>query len=282
MGREPLVRSVEQRWGVEDAILESSESPAQSRRSHRDGRVNHEPRVRGRAKTTVSQLSQRKFGWYTGPEPFRIGRRHGHQQHCLESPRRASVPGRREPSAHFVRLQCWPGKAFLLARCSLRGRRRLGAGCQRDLRSLAGCAWRDAIRLAGLRSSLTENSLASAHCVRGAFVRVPEARRPLSFPSYRLNRPAHPCRLNRPAHPCRLNRPAHPSTAHESHTLPSRFARSLRSLTHSSTGRRSCSSLRSCAVAGAPGAGCQRDLRSLAGCEQCLRSLHSRRPRTRV
>ena len=76
---------------------------------------------------------------------------------------------------------------------------------------------------------------------------------------------AHPWRLIGAAHPWQLIGAAHPDTAGESHTLPSRFARSLRSLTNPPE----------------DGPGCS--LRCAAGLRlPCLRSLRSRRPRTRV
>ena len=152
----------------------------------------------------------------------------------------------------------------------------------------------------GSRGTRCAPHLASLGCgACGPGVR--RATRPLSFPPWRLfgpahpcrlDRSAHPCRLDRSAHPCRLDRPAHPNTAHESHPLPSRLRAGRCAggahARYTSTGRRSCSScskighgrpifgiqqdLRSCATSFLRGrrhlgAGCQRDLRSLAGCD---------------
>ena len=70
-----------------------------------------------------------------------------------------------------------------------------------------------------------------------SFATLTGTTRPLSFPPCRLAGSAHPCRLAGSAHPCRLAgsaRPcrlvgsAHPDAPGDSHTLPSRFARTNR------------------------------------------------------
>ena len=94
---------------------------------------------------------------------------------------------------------------------SLRGRQRLGAGCQRDLRSLAGCVFPALVRFAH------ENPERA-----GPFHSRPEAGR--AGGSRRLARPTTPAgRTGRRLQ--QLGKATH---------LPSRFPRSLRSLGHPS------------------------------------------------